>query len=203
MKIAYDLLMPLPEVLQGLPGVYPLKLASHLRALLAAAEQGPPALPNVLMLSQKDLLAMFAREESKRHIRATPFGVKKLIELYEQETLPLRPGVVEWRPAPQLFDYIASEKELLAETSQKHLQSERVIELLSNPGSITEADFSYDLLHALFARQPLPENSVLSVGNIQVTRCASSMQKNRRGASPRLIIFRWRDSSGMWRQLSP
>lgn len=109
MQIAYELLMPLPEVLHGLLGVYPLKLACHLRALLAAAQQGSPALSNSLMMSPKDLLAMLACDESKRHVRATPFGVKKLIELYEQETLPLRPGVVEWRPAPS-FSTISRQK---------------------------------------------------------------------------------------------
>jgi hypothetical protein len=202
MSIAYEQLMPLQGVLRGLPGVYPIKLTSHLRVLFAGAQQCGLALESPLMLSREDLLSMFARDEDGLHLRVTPYGVKKLVELYEQETLPLRPGVMELRPAPELLKYIASEKDLVAKTLQKHFELERSIRLLHDPGSVTERDFSYDLLHAIFEKHATPKTSVLSVGALRVTRYVSHVAKTGQDAACRSVTFRWTNSDGESRELS-
>jgi hypothetical protein len=202
MRIAQQLLMSLQDVLRGLPGVYALKLTPHLRALFRAAEQGAALPASALMLAPEDLLAMFVTDEGSSHLCVTPFGVRKLIELYREEVLPLRPGVMELQPSSRLLDYIDSEKDLVAQTLQRHLQSERAARLLHNPASITEQDLSYDLLHAIFERHAAPNTSVLSVGNLQVTRYVSRVAKSGREAAGGSVTFRWTGSDGRSRELS-
>lgn len=202
MHAANELMMPLQDVLRALPGVYPIKLASHLRMLFTGAQGFGLTLSSPLSLSKDDVLAMFSSDKDTRHLRVTPYGVKKLVELYEQETLPLRPGVMELRPAPELLRYITSENDQVDKTLQKMQQFESALRLLPDPANITEDDFSFDLLHAIFEKYATQSTSVLLIGNRQVTRYISRIAQNGRKARGATVTFRWTSGNGESRELS-
>ena len=202
MHIASELLMSVHDVLRGLPGIYPVKLASHLRVLFAAAEQDIPLLATPLMLSKEELLSMFARGEGSRNLCVTPFGVNKLVGLYEQKALPLRADVTQLCPKSELLDYIASEKDLAVKTLQMGLRSEQMVRLLHDPASVTEEDFSHNLLRAIFEMHAIPDSSVLRIGSVQVTRYVSRVKQIGQKSAEPSVTFRWTSCDGALREMS-
>lgn len=202
MTIAPEFLMPLPEVLQGLAGVFPYRIASQMRALFLTLERTGEVPHNGLTLTAEQLRRMLVRDEARRHVLVTPAGAALLIDLYRREVLPLRPGAMDLLVAPELRLYADSEAALLAKTQEKAQQAKRIRELVDNPAGISEHDFSHDLLREVFERHAGPHASALSLGRLRVARYVSNVSAHGKKVAKPAVTFRWTGSDGTPHELS-
>ena len=202
MSIAPEFLMPLPEVLQGLAGVFPYRAASQLRALFLTLERTGSVPSNGLTLTADQLRHMLVRDVSGRQVLVTPAGARTLIELYRREILPLRMGAMDLRVEPHVQAYADSESQLLAKTAAIARQAERIQALVENPAGISEYDLSYELLHQIFDRHAAPNASVLSLGDLRIARYVSNVSASGKKAAQPAVTFRWTGADGAPRELS-
>lgn len=94
----------------------------------------------------------------------------------------------------ELIQYIASEADLIKAQTDNDIEQQRKKELVLNPESVEEKDFSYDLLNNIFIHRFGLSRQLKSmiIGGIEVEKLVFVYQSNSRKSSDSSVTFTWR-----------
>lgn len=199
LKINADDFLLFSKVARGLPGIKPMVTRGLLKE--AALQMVHDAVDHLDLsgssVTQDELNELFHETARTGYVTevVSPAGARLLIRLYLAGALPMKAKQAPTAPTSELQAYCDSELELEAKQEARRARHLAYEEKLSNPQCISEAEFTWPLLNAVFWRHG-KELREMVIGGITVHKLVQRFASNSRKDHDFKISFSWNSANG-------